>query len=53
MTRRIGAPIMKKNKDTEEKNAVGQLWEARSNGMCIFRLVGKDNYQAALHAILY
>jgi type III restriction enzyme len=41
------------NKDTEEKNDVGQLWEARSNGTCIFRLVGKDDYQAMLRAVLY
>jgi type III restriction enzyme len=40
------------NRDTAEKNDVGQLWEARSNGTCIFRLVGKDDYQATLRAIL-
>jgi type III restriction enzyme len=29
--------------DTKEKRGIGELWEARSNGNCIFRLIGHDN----------
>jgi len=34
--------------DTREKDAIGQLWEARSNGLCIFRLVTRDKMQQSL-----
>lgn len=27
--------------DTKEKKALGELWETRSKGRCIFRLVGR------------
>ena len=40
------------NKDTEEKKLVGELWEARSKGTCVFRLVGDDDMEAELGAIL-
>ena len=31
------------SKDTEEKNSLGQLWQARSKGLCAFRLVTKSS----------
>jgi len=31
------------SRDTEEKDAIGQLWQARSKGLCLFRLATKDN----------
>lgn len=31
--------------DTIEKRTIGELWEARSAGRCIFRLVGRDNME--------
>lgn len=34
--------------DTEEKKMIGELWEARSNRKCLFRLVGRDNMENAL-----
>jgi type III restriction enzyme len=34
--------------DTEEKEAIGRLWEARSNGACIFRLVTKADMETKL-----
>jgi len=36
--------------DTQEKQQLGELWEARSNGLCLFRLVGKADMQAVLSA---
>jgi type III restriction enzyme len=41
-----GAHLM--GPDTDEKRALGELWEARSNGECSFRLVGKDNMRQVL-----
>jgi type III restriction enzyme len=38
--------------DTKEKKVLGELWEARSKGRCIFRLVGKDNMDHALRQAL-
>jgi type III restriction enzyme len=35
-----GADLMSTD-DTKEKRALGELWEARSNGSCTFRLVGR------------
>jgi type III restriction enzyme len=32
-------------RDTKEKRAIGELWEARSGGLCIFRLVGRDDLE--------
>lgn len=37
-------------KDTEEKQQLGELWEARSNGLCLFRLVGKADMDPVLRA---
>jgi len=38
--------------DTEEKGTLGSLWEARSNGLCLFRLVTKaDMAEAILGAV--
>jgi type III restriction enzyme len=34
--------------DTREKKMIGELWEARSDGRCIFRLVGLDNMEAVI-----
>ncbi len=31
------------SEDTKEKETIGQLWEARSKGMCAFRLATKKN----------
>jgi type III restriction enzyme len=37
--------------DTREKTAVGKLWEARSGGSCVFRLVSAEDYEAQLRAV--
>jgi len=37
--------------DTREKEAIGKLWEARSGGKCLFRLVSADDYEAQLRAV--
>jgi type III restriction enzyme len=29
--------------DTTQKQAIGQLWEARSKGLCVFRLATKKD----------
>lgn len=39
------------NADTREKDAIGKLWEARSQGRCIFRLVSADDYEGQLLAV--
>ncbi|MDY6913474.1 MAG: DEAD/DEAH box helicase family protein [Planctomycetota bacterium] len=40
------------NEDTSEKETLGQLWEARSNDLCIFRLVTKKNMRESIrHAV--
>jgi len=31
------------NEDTSEKETIGKLWETRSKGLCVFRLVTKEN----------
>lgn len=36
------------NEDTRDKDGIGQLWEARSKGLCLFRMVTKGNLQTAL-----
>jgi type III restriction enzyme len=40
----------KDNIDSTEKKTIGEVWEARSKGKCIFRLVGIDDYATALQA---
>jgi type III restriction enzyme len=39
-------------RDAQEKNRVGMLWEAKSGGKCIFRMVGKGDMEPALRPIL-
>ncbi|MBU1261303.1 MAG: DEAD/DEAH box helicase family protein [Planctomycetes bacterium] len=34
--------------DTEEKDNIGKIWAMRSKGRCLFRMVGKDDYQAKI-----
>ncbi len=41
-----GAHLM--NDDTSEKEALGQLWEARSKGLCVFRLITKANMKTEI-----
>ena len=36
------------NEDTSEKEQLGQLWEARSKGLCVFRLITKANMKTAI-----
>ncbi|MCD4823866.1 MAG: hypothetical protein K8S55_04615 [Phycisphaerae bacterium] len=36
------------SEDTKEKETIGQLWEARSKGMCVFRLATKKNMREAI-----
>jgi len=36
--------------DTEEKDAIGQLWEARSKGRCVFVLATKDRMSNTIAA---
>ena len=40
----------KDNIDSTEKKTIGEVWEAKSNGKCIFRLVGIDDYGAQLQS---
>jgi type III restriction enzyme len=37
--------------DNAEKMAVGNLWESRSEGRCLFRFVFKEDYESKLRAI--
>ncbi len=34
--------------DTREKAMIGSIWEARSKGRCIFRVVGKSGFEAQI-----
>ena len=38
--------------DTAEKDIIGQLWEARSKGLCAFRLVTKKNMAAEIKSAI-
>jgi len=38
-------------KDNQEKQAVGDLWAARSNGQCIFSFVFKGDFESKLRAV--
>lgn len=40
--------MLKDTPDTAEKRALGGLWAAKSNGACVFLLVGHDDYAAQL-----
>jgi len=37
--------------DAKEKDMVGKLWEAKSGGKCVFRMVTKSDMDATLRAI--
>jgi type III restriction enzyme len=37
--------------DTKEKRMIGELWEARSQSRCLFRLVTKDDMNSQLGSI--
>jgi len=37
--------------DATEKDAIGRFWEARSEGSCIFRMVGKDTVKELASAV--
>ncbi len=39
------------NPDTVEKERIGELWAARSNGRCLFNLVGAQDYAARLRDV--
>ncbi len=34
--------------DTREKTMIGRIWEARSKGRCLFRVVGKRDFEAQI-----
>jgi len=38
--------------DTREKEAIGKLWEARSGGKCLFRLVTIEDMDGVLAGIV-
>jgi type III restriction enzyme len=38
--------------DAKEKDMVGKLWEARSGGKCVFRMVSKSDMESTLKAVL-
>ena len=40
----------KDNIDSTEKKTIGEVWEAKSRGQCIFRLVGIDDYSGVLQS---
>ncbi len=37
--------------DSKEKRRLGELWEARSNGQCLFRFVGKNDFAQTLTSL--
>lgn len=38
--------VYRTNDDSVEKNTIGELWERRSNGQCLFLMVSGGNFQA-------
>jgi len=38
--------VYRTNDDSKEKNSLGELWEKRSNGTCLFLMVSDKNYDA-------
>lgn len=40
------------NEDTKEKENIGNLWAEKSNGKCLFAMVGKENYKEVLTKIV-
>ena len=41
------------NDDTKEKKALGELWERRSNGQCLFMLVSRNDYASRLQSLVH
>lgn len=41
----------RRTEDTDEKTTLGALWEARSGGRCLFRLVGKEDMAGVLGSV--
>ena len=39
---------LESTEDTAEKEAIGQLWQARSKGQCVFVLATRRNMQTAV-----
>jgi type III restriction enzyme len=46
-----GAPFVD-SRDTKEKQMIGEVWAARSWGRCLFRVVGKTDYQEEIEAAI-
>lgn len=44
--------VYRTNDDSKEKDLIGMLWAARSNGRCVFALVGKDDMEVRLERAL-
>jgi len=44
--------VYRTNDDSKEKDLLGRLWSHRSNGQCVFELVGKNDMQARLETAL-
>ncbi len=44
--------VYRTNDDSKEKDLIGKLWAKRSGGKCVFAMVGKDDMQATLEAVL-
>ena len=44
--------VYRTNDDSKEKDLIGKLWAARSGKKCVFAMVGKDDMQADLEALL-
>lgn len=38
--------------DTKEKEIIGQIWAERSKGRCVFRMVGKTDYQSEIRSAI-
>ncbi len=38
--------------DSDEKRAIGELWQARSNGKCVFRFVGMNTMEHDLGTVI-
>lgn len=34
--------------DTKEKDIIGEVWAERSNGRCLFKMVGRNNYRTEI-----
>jgi len=38
--------------DATEKENVGEVWAKRSNGQCLFAIVGKEDYEEQIRSLL-